>query len=285
MFNVRFLMLSSLFLFILGKATAQELKAGVIVQRIKDHVTCEWKNETVDTYKTGGPDIKVSGIATTFLATLDVLKRAKAKGLNMIITHEPTFYNHFDETEPYLGDPVYRAKMKFIEDNNLVIFRFHDHWHRTEPDGIYKAFIEKIGWQNYQIEQTIYEIPKTNLNQLSLEIQNTFGIKTMRVIGNPDLEINTVALRPGAYGSLSHIELLQNPDVDVIIIGETREWESVEYVRDAISAGMNKAMILMGHAISEEDGMDYCADWVKSFISEIPVEFVPAKEPFWKPEE
>ncbi len=31
--------------------------------------------------------------------------------------------------------------------------------------------------------------------------------------------------------------------------------------------------------------MKYCAEWLKSFISEVPIEFVPAAEPFWRPDQ
>ena len=89
---------------------AQKLTAGEIINRIRTNVTCEWSDETVDTYKSGGSDDEITGVATTFLSNLDVLKRAKAQGLNMVITHEPTFYNHFDHIEPYENDPILQEK-------------------------------------------------------------------------------------------------------------------------------------------------------------------------------
>ena len=30
--------------------------------------------------------------------------------------------------------------------------------------------------------------------------------------------------------------------------------------------------------------MKYCAEWLKGFIPEVPIEFVPASEPFWAPD-
>jgi hypothetical protein len=36
--------------------------------------------------------------------------------------------------------------------------------------------------------------------------------------------------------------------------------------------------------ISEENGMNECARWIKTFITEVPVEFIPAGEPFWSPQ-
>jgi hypothetical protein len=77
--------------------------------------------------------------------------------------------------------------------------------------------------------------------------------------------------------------VIASPEVDVMVVGETREWELVEYVQDQIAAGDNKALIVVNHVVSEQAGMKYCAEWLKGFISEVPVDFIPAQEPFWVP--
>jgi putative NIF3 family GTP cyclohydrolase 1 type 2 len=84
-------------------------------------------------------------------------------------------------------------------------------------------------------------------------------------------------------GSAAQIRMLQHADVHVVLAGETPEWETVEYVRDAVAAGEQKCLILLGHANSEEAGMEYCARWLKTFIPEVPIEFLPAGDPFWTP--
>ena len=85
-----------------------------------------------------------------------------------------------------------------------------------------------------------------------------------------------VSLMPG-------IPFLSRPEVDVLVVGETHEWELVEYAQDAIAAGQKKALIVLGHVVSEQAGMKYCAEWLKGFIQEVPIEFVAAAEPFWRP--
>ena len=90
------------------------LIAGDVVGMIKKEVGIEWGEETVDTYKSGDENTEITGIATTFLANMDVLKKAKARGLNMVITHEPTFYNHFDHLVPWQDDPVQQEKLKYL---------------------------------------------------------------------------------------------------------------------------------------------------------------------------
>lgn len=259
--------------------------AGDLVLRIQNKLTCEWAEETVDTYKGGEPQMEVTGVATTFLATLEVLKKAKAKGLNFIITHEPTFYNHLDQTAQFANDPIVAAKQKYIEDNGLIVWRFHDHWHRTDPDGIYQGVVAKLGWQSYERNRRpyVYKLPPMKLKKLSKLLKKKFAHSTIRVVGDPDMEITDVGMVLGAAGSTAQINALQLDNVQALIIGETHEWETVEYVRDAVNMGKKKALIMLGHANSEEAGMDYCADWLKTFVSEVPVEFIPAGDPFWSP--
>jgi putative NIF3 family GTP cyclohydrolase 1 type 2 len=258
-----------------------------IVGRIQKHVTCEWSDETVDTFKGGDPNTPVTGVATTFMATLDVLKRAKAMGLNFIITHEPTFYNHLDELDHYgANDATVAAKMKYIKDNGLVVWRFHDHWHRTSPDGILTGEVKKLGWTAYAMTDgrpAIYKIPETTLSGLADQLKKTLQTNTIRVIGDPAMKLTKVGLVLGAAASEYQVQVLDDSRVDVLVVGETREWETVEYTQDLVSLGMKKALIIVGHRNSEEYGMDYCADWLKGFVTEVPVKFVPAGDPFWTP--
>ena len=264
----------------------KSLPAGEVVERIRENITTSWQESTVDTFKGGGPDIEIRGIATTFLATLEVLQQAHRAGLNMVITHEPTFYNHLDETAALEGDKVLQAKRDFIRENNMVVFRFHDHIHQTSPDGIYKGVVEQLGWASFERSERpyCYEIPKTTLRDLVSSLNTTFPTANIRVVGDPDLSLEQVGLVLGAAGSARQIASLQRPDVQALIVGETHEWETVEYVRDAITAGEKKALILLGHAVSEEGGMAFCATWLRNFISEVPIEFIPAGDPFWAPE-
>ncbi|HMQ59815.1 MAG TPA: Nif3-like dinuclear metal center hexameric protein [Flavilitoribacter sp.] len=112
-------------------------------------------------------------------------------------------------------------------------------------------------------------------------IKKRFDKAEIRVVGDPDMVLTNASLVLGAPGSMPQIQTLQRDDVEVIVCGETHEWETVEYVRDAVNMGKKKALVLIGHANSEEAGMDYCADWLKTFIREVPVEFIPAGDPFW----
>lgn len=260
--------------------SAAGLTAGEVIERIKKATGVPWRAETVDTLKTGTLSTPVTGIATTFMSTFDVLKRAVAEGKNMVITHEPTFYAHDDGTKPLEGNATLAAKQAFIAQNNIAIFRFHDHWHARRPDGIQTGMLKELGWEKFAKEGTrVLEMPVTTLGELAKSIKSRLGIRAVRVIGDPRLAVRTVALGAGYANLAGAVRALGN--VDALVIGEAREWEVYEYVQDTITAGSKKGLIVMGHAVSEEGGMKECARWIGTFVSEVPVGHVPAGEPFW----
>jgi putative NIF3 family GTP cyclohydrolase 1 type 2 len=247
-----------------------------------------WQSDTVDTFKAGNPDTPVTGIAVTMMATLDVLKRAAATRNNLIITHEPTFFNHLDKPDE-LGegdnDPVLAAKREFIEKHGLIIWRFHDHWHARKPDGIQAGMVHALGWEKFQdtANEHLFTVPRTTVEVLAADLKARLGIRVMRVVGEPHMQVTRVAMSPGAAGFGGETRALEMPDVEVLVVGETREWETVEYVADAVTEGKHKALIILGHIPSEQAGMEECTRWLKDFVTEVPVNFVPAAEPFWDP--
>jgi putative NIF3 family GTP cyclohydrolase 1 type 2 len=228
----------------------------------------------------------VQGIATTMMATLDVMKRAAAGGKNMVITHEPTFYSHQDNIEQLKDDPVYRFKTEFIREHKMVSFHFHDHWHRRSADGIALGMARELSWEKYADPDNlrVFTIPQMPLARLAKDIQSSLKPRTMRVLGDPQLSIKRVNASWGYISQFPGITLAARADTDLFVCGETREWEVVEYVQDMIASGRKKALIVLGHVVSEQSGMKYCAEWLKAFIPEVPIDFVPASEPFWSPD-
>lgn len=265
-------------------ATAQTPPtAAQLIERIKKNVGVPWRATTVDNVIAGDPNIPVTGIATTMMSTLDVVQRAAAAGKNLVITHEPTFYSHQDTTDQLKDDPTYRFKADFIQKHQMVIFRFHDHWHARQPDGIALGMARELGWEQNAVpgNQRQFVFPETPLARFAQQIQARLKIRTMRVLGDPKLPIRRVFASWGYASEFPGIPQFAAPNVDLMIAGEAREWELVEYAQDSITAGNQKALILLGHVVSEQAGMKYCAEWLKPLIPEVPIEFIPAVEPFW----
>lgn len=244
-------------------------------------------DKTCDQLMSGSFDMKVTGIATTFMATVEVIKEAVNQGINMIITHEPTWYTGHDQTFWLKDDPIYQQKLALIEEHNIAIWRFHDHMHMAEEDGIYRGVIKELQWEDYVLptNKHCFQIPKISVEALCKHLKETLDIKMVRLVGKPEDLVERIGVFVGGF-SLGFgteqfpMEIMRNEKLDVVVCGDILEWTICPYVRDAVELGMNKAMIVIGHERSEEAGMEHLVDWLKPSFEKIKITFIDAKEPF-----
>ena len=233
--------------------------------------------KTVDTVTIGDTSQEVTGIITTFLATQEVIEKTARCNANLIISHETIFYNHLDETDWLREKAVYQAKRRLIDENNLVVWRFHDYLHAMQPDITVVGLAKDLGWECYSLpEKPFYcHIPQMTLQQLVTHVKAKLSLEHVRVIGDLESACQGVGLLPGFMGRERQIEVLSQQEVDVLVCGETHEWETGEYVRDAVYLDHRKALIVIGHAASEEPGMKWIIPWLQTHVPGIPIEFVP----------
>ena len=261
--------------------------AGEILNRIKSNLGAAWRESTYrDTFKFGGPTTEVTGIVTTAFCSLDVVQRAVQAGLNMIVPHEVTFWSDRDDRSGLSDHPVYKAKVDFMQKHNVVVFRMHDHMHVQRPDFTYVGSARSLGLDSkYETDPQShrYTLPETTLGALAADFQTRVGAKALRVVGDPNAKVSRLRLGVG-YSAMR----VDTTDVDVVVSGESQEadgtFDNAEYVLDAAALGRPKGWIILGHTVSEEQGMLEMAQWIKSFTPEIPVQLVRAGEPFWVPE-
>lgn len=284
--------------------TGGVLTAATIIDRIRANVGVEWKADTVDALKAGGAEARVTGVVTTALASMTVLRQAVAIGANMVISFEPTFYSRSDSPRPPAGrgrgagpaaaapppppppDRVFTAKNDFITRNGLVVYRLSDHWRARTPDPLATGLATALGWPGRQSSDDARLVDlgagAVTLGALTRTVAKALGSRGgVRVIGDPQTRVQRVGLLPGSTAIQASLAML--PTVDVIVAGEVREWESVEYVRDVVFSGQRKGMILVGRIVSEEPGMAACAAWLRTFVPEVPVRHIGAGDPYWRP--
>lgn len=252
------------------------ITARQLTDRIIKNIVGSPFDKTVDVFKEGNPDDEVTGVVVCMFATMDILKEAVKSKSNFVIVHEPLYYNHTDETSQFKDDQVVNDKRKFIRENHLIIWRFHDYAHSIKPDGFLVGMAEKLGWKDYATSKNYdqFKIPETKLEIVITDLKSRFPGITLNVVGNPQTKISRVCFSPGAPGSMHHINCFTKHNADLVIGGEVQQWETYEYVRDAAAQGKNKAIIFLGHITSENIGMEYTSLWLKKYITEIPVKFL-----------
>jgi hypothetical protein len=267
-----------------ARARQATLTAGEVVDRIKANVGVTWRQQTVDGFKAGDPSTVVTGIFTTVMTTMVVLREAASRRHNLVVTLEPTFYTANDNPGPRATDPVYLAKRAFIDEQKLVVWRFADHWNARRPSETVAALAATLGWTGYRSADNdqIYEVPETTLGDVIGRIRDRFGVLGgIRTVGPKDMRVRTVFLSPGTTDVPSVARNLSR--TDLVIAGEPREWEAVPYLADSWSAGQGKGMIALGRIVSESPGMRACAAWIRTIATEVPVQPLTLADPYWNP--
>jgi putative NIF3 family GTP cyclohydrolase 1 type 2 len=280
--------------------TGQEL-----IERIQKNVGVPWQSQrpdgTPDGIYLGKPETTVSGIVTTYAATVEVIRRAVASGSNAIICRETPFYSR-GERAPIAyrnapappkdvtdNDAVCRFKQDLIAQNNLLIIRFVDNWDARLTNGQLRGLARALGWEQFAVDKShgyatstgFFQLPSVTLGKFAKSMAEKLKVRGVRVVGDPNSNVRKVAL---TYGLLlvSQVEqMLRTPSVDVVVAGDAVDWEAVPYAQDLVTAGLAKGLVLLGQEASEEPGCGEMASWLKTFVTEVPVEWIPAGEPFW----
>jgi putative NIF3 family GTP cyclohydrolase 1 type 2 len=259
----------------------ESMTVSQIVDRILAEVPGGKLSETIDTLKSGSGDTVVTGIVTTMFATVKVIEMAVKIKANFIIAHEPTFYNHLDDANWVENNSVVREKKALLEKNQITIWRFHDHWHRMKPDGILHGVLLKTGWLAFNPrEENIIQVPAQSLDDIIRHLKDSLGIPHLRFIGDRSSTCSIIALLPGSSGGQKQLKTMIEGKADLIIVGEMSEWETPEYIRDARALGKPVSMIVLGHAYSEEPGMEWLVQWLQPKLPGMKITHLASGEPF-----
>jgi putative NIF3 family GTP cyclohydrolase 1 type 2 len=271
-----------------------QLTVADIASRLSQQFGPAWG--MADGLSFGALEAPVTGIAVTWTPTMEVLKRAAAKQQNLILSIEPPFWNGKAPEGRSPGkaeleaDPTYQLKSAFMERNRLNVLYVRDGWTQRSEDGQLRGLARALGWERYYRPKAQsaawahgnngFVLPTPSFGELAGSIKKQLKAHAIRCIGNPQIPVTNVALTHG-YFLVSDLEkVLLDTEVDVVVCGEVCEWEAAPYFMDLIASGQKRGMILLGSQVSSEPGCGELATWAHSFISEVPIEWHPAGEPF-----
>jgi putative NIF3 family GTP cyclohydrolase 1 type 2 len=277
---------------------ATALTAQAVVERLQAALGGEWPAAGLDGFKAGDPNTTVKGIATTAMATMDVLKQAVKAGINLVISYEPTFYGRQDgpPSSSSAGraggrgfggvtadDPVYKGKKEYIEKNGLVVFRLHDHWQSRKGDEMTAGLADILGWSKNRIkpDDVLYEIPSATAEDVVAQLRKKLNLRGgLRAVGDRKAVVRRVILYPGVVTPPTMWQ--RYTEADLMIAGEVREWENTYYAADIFSAGEKRGLVTIGRVVSEDPGMRACAAWLKTVVKEVPAQWISAGDLYWR---
>jgi len=238
---------------------------------------------TVDQLRSGSLDQEVTGVVTTMFPTIDVINKTIKAGANFIVAHETPFFNNEDATDWLKDDDVYHYKMDLLNKNKIAIWRFHDQWHGHRPDGIAMGNLIKLGWEKQYDAATprMITLPSPMpLGSIVSLVKKKLEIPQVRLVGDLKQPISTVYLAFGYMDSKAQIAAIEKSKPDLILSGETREWETVERVRDGLAMGEKTTLMVLSHSVSEEAGMEYAATLFQPKLPGMKITHIASGTPF-----
>ncbi|MBQ4561242.1 MAG: Nif3-like dinuclear metal center hexameric protein [Clostridia bacterium] len=235
---------------------------------------------TCDTLKCGQADKEVKKAAVTMFPTVEVIKQAQDWGADLLVVHEPLYYNHMDK---HSDDPVEIKKRELLESTDMTVYRYHDHPHIARPDMISVGMFEAIGLDGeyeYEADGLVRYHLKNEITprELAAHMEEKLNIKHLRIAGSIDTPCKVLSGKFGSPGGVGRE--LRNDKSEIMLIGEVCEWADCEYARDAAQLGFKKAIIAMGHIPSERDGMKYIAGVLKEKCPDLTVKYFESGEVF-----
>ena len=267
------------------------MKIQEIIDRIRAFHPPMDESHSCDVFKCGDPRQECSGIVVCCYPSVNVIRKTIEHGANLIICHEPSFYDHADETSWLAGNKIYEEKRRLLDEHGIVIWRDHDHIHdgpesenRSTTDMIFYGIMKVLGWEEYLIgdikKPLLYQIPETTVRNLSHELCEKLNLNGARIIGDPDGKVSKVFLAEHIFGrgdqDQKKIMRADQEEFDVLIPLETVDWTMLEYITDSAQLGRSRAVISVGHFNFEEPGMKYMAEtWLPEILEHsVPVHFV-----------
>jgi putative NIF3 family GTP cyclohydrolase 1 type 2 len=289
---------------------AIELNVSDIVAQLRATYGSAWREEPWDGLMSGSMDSPVTGIAVVWSPELTVLKRAIASGCNLVIAKDPVYWYEKEDKRPGADSSIsriaegsagggswdaiqktklYQQKKEFVESSKVNIYRISENWdgpNSLATQGLLKA----MGWKSEEMivgdprfpnaRTAIVSVPEQDLIHLAQDAKKRLGGKSARLVGERTAKVRKIAVHPGYLTIAAAAKIGLTKDLDVILTGETCEWEALVYNEDRISAGHGKGFLMLGLAVVSDAGAREVSAWVQKAVPSVKVEFMPVGDPF-----
>ncbi|MBO5273454.1 MAG: Nif3-like dinuclear metal center hexameric protein [Clostridia bacterium] len=250
--------------------TAQEIISHLFSEVPNGKLIGNW-----DICAAGNPETEVTKVAVAMFGTIDLIKQVKIWGAQLLIVHEPLFYDNPDNAP---SGELAIAKKKIMDDSGMVIYRYHDHPHSVTPDLIGAGMFKYLGLEGEYEYPDVIDLIRLKLTtpmtprKVGKMIEERLHIKHVRICGALDAPCTKTSEMFGTPGGVNTELFSEN--CEILLTGEIGgEWYLPEYVRDAAALGQKKAIIVMGHIGSEHDCMRYITDLAQKKFPQIDIEY------------
>ncbi len=256
------------------------LRAGDVDAHMRNVGTWVDWGGTVDTFKTGGPQTAVLGIAVAWQSQWPALKAAHEAGCNLFITHEPTFYVHRDDDPGLYADEHLEAKRAWLAETGMVVYRCHDVWDVMPEWGVRDTWARGLGLAGpplaedarryYGLYPVLPQTLRTLAGSLAARLQD-LGQREVQFVGDGERRIRHLAIGTGAACRVPAMAALRAPDgvtPDALLVTD----DGMSFWADGSWAiDRDIPLLVVNHATAEEWGMRSLAVYLRRQFPDVPV--------------
>jgi len=251
----------------------------VIARELDDHMRSlgtwvAWDAGTCDGFKYGDPEVEVRGIAVGWQSTLEALQAAHAQGCNLFVTHEPTFYSHFDDDPERGASAPAMAKRAFLDETGMVVYRCHDVWDVVEGNGVVDRWVahldlgEVVAGDRFH---RVIEVPATTAWELAGQVgQRVRALReqAVRFIGSRSAMVHRLGVGTGA---ITDVRAMVELGADAVLVTD----DGISMWRDgAWLADLGVPAMVINHTTAEIPGLLGLEEHLRQAFPDVPVCFV-----------
>jgi len=234
------------------------------------------REKTVDRIIIGDPETEVRRALVSWISDFRAVREAVARGCQMLVTHEPTFWIHANEVATFeqwergsANRQLAERKRAFIEQHKLVILRVHDAWDGMPEIGIPWAWARhlEVGERpaavsegSYQQRYDIEPMPLDGLAERIAQRAALLGEPAVQVVGPGDKVVSRVGIGTGCYTDIA-LFLSLGCDVSIVCDDSNWYWQWLQFAAD-----YGHAVIRVNHGVTEEPGMVTLTEYINQML-------------------
>lgn len=239
------------------------------------------RETTVDRVIAGDAKKPLHKVLVAWMPSLAVVEYAIKGGYDLLLTHEPTYYDHRDyltNPDELKKVPIAVQKKKLIDESGLVIIRNHDVWDVFPEIGIPFAWARFLGFEgppaqigggNYMHR---YDIAPVSFDEFAKRIAGRCakgGEPALQICGRGDQVISKVGIGTGCATNLPIFQFM-GCDVAIVCDDGTIYWKQLQQAADE-----GYPFIRIHHGTSEVPGMESLAQYVRKNFPALQVDYLP----------
>lgn len=224
----------------------------------------------------GNEDYEIKGILYSMDTTLEVIKEAKDKGANLIVSHHPLLFN---KPSSITNKSVKGKKIIDLIKNDISVYAAHTNLDSVK-DGMNDTIVKMFGFEDFDIMdqcefdndsgigRIVFLGRKITLKDFIEKTAEVLKTKNIRYSGDLNKKIRRVAIINGS--GESYFDLAIEEDADCILTGDTT-YHAVQEMEEmgisVVDPGHFNTEKLVYYNIMEKYSKEFCE------LNEIPFYF------------